>query len=58
MKNSHSRLSLAVFYSSESSQKSENVLKLRGWFLKCYIFPYILLYVKEGDKREVFYVEI
>lgn len=29
-----------------------------GWFLKCYIFPYILLYVKEGDKREVFYVEV
>ncbi len=32
------------------------MLKLRG--LKCYIFPYIPLYVKEGDKREVFYVEV
>ena len=58
MKNSHSRLSLAVFLLFLKRSKIGKCAKIAGWFLKLNIFPYIRLYVKEGDKREVFYVEV
>ena len=29
-----------------------------GWFLKFYIFLYLPLWVKKGDKKEVFYEKL
>ena len=48
---------MTAFFSAFSSSKLEKYPKKRGWSEKCYTFPYILIQVKEGDKRSAFMVK-